>query len=157
MTHFVHTDIHRLIKQHVSRMKPHLVASVILLTGLAGTGCGPRDSLLTIQGTVSLDGKPLPQGQVIFTPEDKSLRAEGAAVKDGGFTIRVHKGPHRVEINAQAEELRDAPAGALPEAGMKISSLIPPEYNDKSTLSFDVQSATDRPAFDLTSRKKRER
>jgi len=127
------------------------IASVAMI--VAAAGCGPQDPRVTIQGTVALDGRPLSQGQVVFMPANKSLRAEGAAVKDGGFTIRVHKGPHRVEINANVEERRNAGPNALPEAGITYQSLIPPRYNEKSTLTFDVQSAQDKPAFDLMSDK----
>ncbi|NBT76740.1 MAG: hypothetical protein EBT15_12400, partial [Betaproteobacteria bacterium] len=38
----------------------------------------------------------------------------------------------------------------LATAGCGDSSIIPPEYNEKSTLSCDVQSAKDKPAFDRT-------
>lgn len=122
---------------------------------VAAAGCGQRDPRVTIQGTVTIDGGPLPTGVVVFTPDEKSLRAEGAAVKEGNFTIRVHKGPHRVEIHAQVEERLAAVAGAPPETGITLRSIIPPEYNEKSTLSFDVQSSKDRPAFDLSSGKHR--
>ena len=134
---------------------PILAAGTIicLTIGLPVCGCGPKDPRITIQGTVSLDGKPLAEGQVVFIPRNPSLGAAGGAIKDGGFTIRVYEGPHRVEINAQVEERRPVPANAPPEAGSTFRSIIPPRYNEKSTLEFDVQSAKDRPAFDLTSDK----
>jgi hypothetical protein len=135
----------------VHRSRRRVLCAVAIAVGMIGAGCGPRDPRVTIQGTVALDGKPLARGQVVFTPADTSLRAEGAEVKDGGFTIRVRKGPHRVEINAEAEERRAAGPNAPPEAGITYRSHIPPRYNEKSTLSFDVQSAQDKPAFDLTS------
>jgi hypothetical protein len=47
--------------------------------------------------------------------------------------------------------IRPAAPGALPEAGIVVWSIIPARYNEKSTLSYNVQSASDRPAFDLTS------
>ena len=130
-----------------------MLAVAAVAMSVAVAGCGPRDPRVTIQGTVTLDGRSLSQGQVVFMPANKSLRAEGAAVKDGGFTICVHKGPHRVEINAQVEERRDAGPNAPPEAGIAMRSIIPPRYNEKSTLTFDVQSAQDKPTFDLTSDK----
>ena len=135
------------------RTRRHLLAAaaVGMLTLLVS--CGPRDPRVTIQGTVSLDGKPLPGGQVVFIPKNTAIRAEGAAVRDGGFTIRVHKGPHRVEINAAAAEQRNVGPNAPPEAGVVTRSVIPPRFNEKSTLTFDVQSARDKPAFQLTSDK----
>jgi hypothetical protein len=135
----------------VGRACRRILSAAVLAVGVSGAACGPSDPRVTIQGAVALDGKPLREGQVVFLPVDKSLRAEGAQVKDGGFTIRVCKGPHRVEINAQVEERRAASPNAPPEAGITTRSIIPPRYNEQSTLSFDVQSAKDKPAFDLTS------
>lgn len=106
---------------------------------------------MTIQGTATLDGKPLSGGEVIFVPQDPALGADGATIEGGRFTITVYKGQHRVEITAFAQEQRPMPPGVPPEAGIFYRSLIPPRYNDKSTLSYDVQSSKDRPAFKLTS------
>ena len=118
---------------------------------LALTGCGPLDPRATIHGTVSLDGKPVANGQVIFIPADSKLAAAGSALKDGSFTVVVHKGPHQVKVEASVEERRSPNPNAPPEeAGVTYRSIIPPRYNEKSTLTFDVQSAQDKPAFDLT-------
>lgn len=120
-------------------------------------GCSRGDPRVTIHGTVALDGNPISTGQVIFLPHDSTLPAAGATLKDGLFTVLVHKGLHRVKVEAYAEE-RISPSSseslgpnALPEADIVYRSLIPPRYNEKSTLSLDVQSAKDKPAFDLTS------
>ena len=146
-------SMHRLIPRVGHRPGLRFVAAVALVAAATATGCSPRDPRVTIQGQVMLDGKPLSEGQVIFRPEDKALRAEGAAVKDSGFKIRVHKGPHRVEINAQVEENRNAVPNTPSEAGIVSRSIIPPRYNEKSTLTFDVQSAKDKPVFELTGEK----
>jgi len=69
---------------------------LLLLLGAAcllATGCGPADSRVPVEGSVTLDGRPLAEGQVIFVPDDKSLGGEGAAIAAGRFTIRVHPGP----------------------------------------------------------------
>jgi hypothetical protein len=146
-------SMHRLIPRFGHRPGLRSVAAVALVAAATATGCSPQDPRVTIEGQVMLDGKPLSEGQVIFRPEDKALRAEGAAVENSGFKIRVHKGPHRVEINAQVEEKRNAGPNAPPEAGIVSRSIIPPRYNEKSTLTFDVQSAKDKPVFELTSEK----
>lgn len=137
--------------KHGPRPGPLLVA--LAATLITATGCGPKDPRITVQGTVTLDGQPLAEGRVGFIPEDKSLGASGAQIEDGRFSIKVYQGPSRVEIIAQKVGQRSAAPGALPEAGIVFSSIIPARYNEKSTLSYNVQSASDRPAFDLTSEK----
>ncbi len=116
-------------------------------------GCGPRDPRLTIRGRVSLDGKPVSTGQVVFIPVDSAVAAAGAAILDGEFTIMVLQGPHRVKVEAYAEERRTTTPNDPPESAVTYQSIIPPRYNEKSTLSFDVQSEKDKPVFELTSEK----
>ena len=120
---------------------------------IACASCGPRDPRVTIHGTVSLDGQPLSEGEIVFTPDDPALRAEGATINHGSFTIRVLKRPHRIGIRAYLAEKREVDPNAPPGASSEFTtrSIIPTRYNDKSTLSFTVESSKDRPRFDLTS------
>jgi len=136
---------------HGPRPGPLLVALATTLIIVAG--CGPKDPRITVQGTVTLDGQPLAEGRVGFIPDDKALGASGASIEEGRFSIKVYKGPSRVEITAQQVGQRPAAPGALPEAGIVVWSIIPARYNEKSTLSYNVQSASDRPVFNLTSKK----
>jgi hypothetical protein len=141
---------------HVS--KSHVVS---LLAGLAVvpvavlfTACGPNGpQQITIKGTVTLDGVRLPQGQVVFVPSNPSLGAAGGAIVDGRFTVTTFKGPHKVEVHAEKQVNRPVPPGALPEEGITFVSIIPKRYNEKTILTFDVQSSTDTPGFALTSDK----
>jgi hypothetical protein len=138
--------------------KPNVVS---LVTGLAITfpmlltiGCGPTGpQKITIQGMVTLDGVPVPEGQVVFIPSDPALGAAGGAIADGKFTVTTFKGPHRVEVHAEKQLTRPVPPGAPPEAGISFVSIIPKRYNEKTILTFDVQSSTDTPEFALTSDK----
>jgi hypothetical protein len=145
--------MHRLIQRLGHRAGLHFVAAVALVAAATAPGCGPRDPRLTIRGRVLLDGKPVSNGQVIFIPVDSTVAAAGAALHDGEFTIVVLQGPHRVKVEASAEERRTTAPDEPPEFAVTYRSIIPPRYNEKSTLSFDVQSAKDKPLFELTSEK----
>ena len=128
------------------------VACAVILASLpiAVPGCGPQDPRISVQGTVSLDGKPLPSGQVVFIPSGKTLGATGSAIEDGQFRILAYKGLSRVEINSvvlPGPPATDA-AGGDPVA---VREIIPQRYNEQSVLSVDVQSAEDKPAFHLRS------
>jgi len=89
--------------------------------------------------------------QVIFIPTDSKLAAAGSLLMDGLFTVVFHKGPHQVRVEAYAEERRVIGPNELPGPIITYTSIIPPRYNEKSTLTFDVQSAKDTPIFHLTS------
>jgi hypothetical protein len=116
------------------------------------SGCGPAGpKKISIRGTVTLDGQQLPEGQVVFIPTDPALGAAGGAIVNGVFTLSTYKGPHRVEVNSQKTKAQAVPDGGLPESGLTFVDIIPSRYNEKTTLSFDVQSSQDRPEFNLTS------
>ena len=129
------------------------LATVATVMSFLTSGCGPRDPRVTIHGTVSLDGMPVSNGQVIFVPTDSKLSAAGSRLNEGQFTVLVHKGPHQVKVEAYVEERRATAPNEPPEAGISYRSIIPSRYRDKSPLTFDVQSAEDKPAFELTSDK----
>lgn len=59
--------------------------TVIAMVILAATGCGgpPR---ATVRGTVTLDGKPLPGGTVVFEADGRSFT--GAIGGDGRYELR---------------------------------------------------------------------
>jgi len=136
------------------RFMSRLASFAVVIPVLLSTGCGPTGpQKITIQGMVSLDDVPLPEGQVVFIPSDPSLGAAGGAIADGVFTVTTFKGPHQVEVHAQKQVTRPVPSGALPEEGITFVSIIPPRYNEKTTLTFDVQSPNDKPDFALTSDK----
>lgn len=121
---------------------------------LVAAGCGPTDPRVKVEGSVTLDGQPLAEGQVIFVPDDRARGAEGAAIAAGRFVIRVHPGSHRVEIVSILREDRPVPAGGLPEQGITFRNLVPSRYNEQSTLTADVTPAgPNRADFALTSAK----
>lgn len=135
-------------------MPPGSRLLLLLLTAacLAAAGCGPPDPRVKVEGTVTLDGRPLADGQVIFNHDDRRLGAEGAAIAAGRFSIRVHPGSHRVEIMSVLREERPVPAGGLPEQGITFRNLVPSRYNEQTTLTADVTpTGPNRVDFELTS------
>jgi hypothetical protein len=56
-------------------------------------------------------------------------------------------------VEASAEERRTIRPDELQEFAVTYRSIIPPRYNEKSTLTFDVQSAKNKLVFELTSEK----
>ena len=118
-------------------------------------GCGPRVVLpVPVRGTVTLDGKPLREGQISFiTPGQVP---EILDVEDGRFEGDVKPGEKRVEIAAY-RPLRipaDVPASMrlLMEGGKE--NYLPARYHSNSTLTETVHEAGDSEfQFTLTSAK----
>lgn len=112
----------------------------LLVAGCSGQPGAPKHR---VSGTVSLAGKPMPDGEVYLR-----MPATGAievfAVKAGAFRGAAAAGRHRVEIYrfeqpkptpAELEKM-DPMARAL---ATEKKNLLPAEYNIRSTLEADVQ------------------
>jgi hypothetical protein len=99
-----------------------------------------------VSGTVTFDGTPVTNGQILFLPiEGTKGAASGASVVDGNFTVKgkggIPFGKHRVEIRA-----------AKPGAGGIDQQYLPSRYNDSSTLTAEVNPDTEQLEFALTSK-----
>src|SRR5882724_4075370 len=82
----------------------HLVRTLVCLAVLvASIGCGDRGpKFAPVRGKITYKGKLVPQGTVMFQPEDGP--AAVGAIKDGEFVLKTDKrngavlGKHRVTI-----------------------------------------------------------
>lgn len=113
---------------------------------LVSTGCGGRaDEFATapVQGRVSIDGKPLANAQIIFTPE-RGPSATAVTEADGTFVLSSHGngdgavvGRHLVTVmarEASREDMKGSPL--LPVPGR---NLIPMTYGDPTTSGLEFQ------------------
>lgn len=125
-----------------------LLVAAILLAGGCRRAAGPVKHV--VSGTVTLDGKPLSKGDVIFSPEAANLPADAGKLQDGRYTFRVVAGRHRVVIQA----VSDKPIVTSPIDPPVYESIVPARYNDATTLTADVTPAgPNRFDFELTSNK----
>jgi hypothetical protein len=124
----------------------HPARVVLGLCGLAGlvAGCGGGPKLppmAPVSGSVTLDGKPLPQGTVQFVPNAAQGTAGAPAVgsigPDGRYTLQTagHDGAivghHKVRVDA-----RRTPKDYM---DTMPPSLIPAKYNDPDTSGLVVE------------------
>jgi len=112
----------------------HLVAVGLLAAFLCGCG-GPREEPKSeVSGTVLMDDKPLDEGEIIFEAEDKSTTPAVCKIVSGRYTVSIVPGPKRVKILASRPVLKPDPVMGY---GAK-EAIIGPEYNEKTTLKYDV-------------------
>jgi len=120
----------------------------IIFIALAAASCAPENPLLTIGGSVTLDGAPLPDGDIVFTPTDPQFGSEGGKIKEGVYQAAVHKGVSKVQIRAT----RPVPGKKGPMGEQLIEDYIPARYNDASTLTIDASASQLKHDFALKSK-----
>ncbi len=114
-----------------------LSACMFTLSG-CGAASGPAPvSQVTVAGTVNLDGKPLPDGQIVFTSPGMS----GAliSIKDGKFEGKSGVGEKRPEIRAFRTStpvmMGDKPGPTVEE------NYIPARFNTDSKVMVKIEAA----------------
>lgn len=131
-----------------------------VLAGLAGllAGCG-SDPLgrQPVRGSVKVNGMPLEQGDISFQPLEGQATASGAPIRAGEYAIPREQGlapgKYRVVLHAPVPGTGGQPqAGEMPgEPLPPPRELFPPEWNDRSQQTVEVQAG--KPAqfdFDIS-------
>lgn len=125
-------------------MESRVLLPIIFLV-LAGPGCAPSGPrTYPVSGTVSYDGDPIVQGDILFVPADRSLAPDAAKIEDGRFHAQAKEGECRVEISA----LDIGPDTNYVMGSPIAANFLPERYNRQSELSVEV-SAKDDNIFDF--------
>lgn len=117
-----------------------VLACVAIIGGCGGVGDQP--DIGTVAGTVTLDGKPLADAEIIFQHENKRF-SHAATDANGQYELTYIRdikgaavGKHRVVIKA-----RDA----------RRRQIVPLKYNANTTLTAEVKPGQNTFDFALTS------
>jgi hypothetical protein len=97
------------------------------------SGCGGEPAT-EVSGTVLIDNKPLPEGEIIFEAADGLKTPAAGPIKDGKYTVTVAPGPKKVKINASRPTAKPDPV----MGSAARESMIPPEFNERTRLTADV-------------------
>ena len=135
---------------------------IALVATSAASGCGESGpARRAVAGSITLDGKPLPSGTVVFAPLDGATAAV-AEVSDGTYRLAPARGlapgRYQVEVRAEAPTGKRVPHPDLPgETIEEVRNLIPPQFNARTELAVEVKPDADNTFdFALTSRATRE-
>ena len=119
-------------------------------------GCSGSNYQAEVSGTVTLDGKPIGPGVVIFAPAGGETNpARGAIQPNGSYFLKTSRDvglpPGKYQVSLQIVEL---PTNLAPgERDMSpTKSLIPEKYTDTTTsgLEFEVTPGKNRVNIELT-------
>lgn len=133
------------------------LALTLALLGLVPLGCGgPRRAdpkRATVTGTVTLDGKPLAEGEIVFLALSGQA-ADTLPVANGTFSGSVSVGPQRVQLAAFTMVKRSIFPDKPPEQVRE--NTLPAKYHAESTLTADIKPDANPPfSFDLKSEPKK--
>ena len=122
---------------------------LVLVWAVAGfvAGCGGGGSdidLEAVSGTITLDGNPLPDASVVFTPTGGGRPALGVTDEDGDYTLEYSTsnsgtppGEYVVSIRTYKAPTEDPDTGEMSEA---VPETVPDAYHTPSTLTAKVPS-----------------
>ena len=126
-----------------------------LIVLLAVTGCGPGGRLKTapVTGKVTLDGKPLTFGLLIFSPAN-GRAAKGQIQSDGSFVLGTYEETdgaildrHQVAVMVREKLEEESPsAPGVPRYG---PSLVPEFYGDLSTSGLVYEVTDEKNEFHI--------
>jgi hypothetical protein len=150
-------------------------ALALLPLALVLCGCGgDKPKFVPVAGRVIVDGKPVANLMVTFQPvgakegHDPGPGSAGVTDANGRYTLKVSSqqfsgdgavvGKHKVRIGTVLPgegKPTDPEVGSPDGEPLAGKELIPPRYNQDTTLSFDVPEAgTDKADFELFVRTK---
>jgi len=129
-------------------MRYSSIFPILLLVMLPGCG-GGGPQVAPVSGTVTLDGQPFPNAEVMFVPVDGGRPSTARTVDGGRYELLFKRGqngaivgPHTVRIWVSHEVVRNPP---------KIAA----RYDSQSELRREVKAGEDNVFdFDLKSEAK---
>jgi len=147
------------------KLKPHDFLMMTLLSlsfSLAGCGGGGSDQpeLGQVKGTITMDGSPLADVSVTFSP-DSGRPATGKTDVAGNYELIYIRntpgcklGHNKVMIsNSTEEDEMEQEGDDAVQTAPSDENEIPAKYNDKTTLEADVQPGENTFNFDLKKKK----
>jgi hypothetical protein len=119
---------------------------------MTSSGCSRSDFESSVSGTVTLDGKAIGPGFLVFAPVSGGTNpANGAIQTDGSYQLKtanaigLHAGRYKVSVTVLDQP--DVPRGERSFVAAK--SRIPEKYNDINTSGLEYEVESGRNTIDI--------
>lgn len=133
-------------------LRPHLGAALCAIALLLGGCSDPQLMRYPVTGAVTLDGAPVDDCTIIFTPRGKGLAA-AASITSGQFVLTGADGPtagdFSIRINPNEAEIEEARPQELASAQRRPR--IPKKYQNGEALSATIAEAGQTLVFEMSS------
>jgi hypothetical protein len=137
-----------LMKNSLRNLSWAFVASAVGFCGCADSGV-KVPPLGQVHGTVTLDGKPLPNANILFQPVDgKSGPSQGITDSEGKYTLNHVPGHPGATITEHTVRITGKTADAI----AADKEVVPPKYNEQTTLKVTVREGDNTHDFKLESK-----
>lgn len=121
---------------------------LVSIAALAGCGSGHS----TVEGTVTLDGEPLPDAEVTFKPKGGGRPAMATTDQDGKFTLQYSQSEEGAPAGEYTVTITTATTKEGPDGeDIDVPEKLPPKYNVDSELNVTVEGGKNEFPFDLES------
>jgi hypothetical protein len=126
-----------------------LVCLVSLLSFGAINGCGSNNDLASVTGKITLDGQPLADAAVVFSPTSAGTTSYGRTDSSGNYVMMFSDSEKGAWIGENLVRISTGDVGVGGDQGKKET--VPSVYNVSSTLRKTVEKKANRFDFELMS------
>jgi hypothetical protein len=118
-------------------------ASVAFALLFCLSGCGRRDVLMDISGTVTCDGQPVQKGTISLLPVNGRGPTAAAIIANGRYAMKAVPGMKQVKIESfkitgrQPYKPQEPQHPAPPMIDVQVQ-MLPERYNTKTELVRDI-------------------
>ncbi|RMF88639.1 MAG: carboxypeptidase regulatory-like domain-containing protein [Planctomycetota bacterium] len=139
------------------------IGAVLLLV----IGCNRGPNVGLVEGVVTLDGQPVPNAMVTFSPIDGGMSSTGTTDENGHYTLVFPGGKgavvgrHKVSVRSMPKSEGGGAAVSSDDPSYydaqqspnttKTVEPIPAKYNTNTTLEYEVKKGTNVINLELTS------
>ena len=137
------------VKRFLDRAGSSMAAVLLTMClSLCCTGCGSPDGLGQVTGVVKLDGQPLNEAAVEFTPVDgKGLTSYGRTDKNGYYYMMATRSDKGAAVGRNKVKISTY---EVIDNSHSVAEKVPTKYNSASELEVDVKSQSNTFDFDLS-------
>jgi hypothetical protein len=119
---------------------------------LSGCGSSGRPDLAQVSGTITMDGKPLPDAQVVFSPAD-GRPSTGATDASGKYSLTYIRDVKGAVLGTHSVRITTVPKSTSDQDGVApVIDPIPAKYNVNTMLTGEVKSGENTVDFPLESK-----
>jgi hypothetical protein len=122
---------------------------LVLAAVLLGGGCNRNENLADVTGVITLDGKPLEDALVVFSPRQGGTTSYGRTGADGAYRLYFNDHTPGGWLGENVVRISTGDVDATGEGGKP--ERVPVQYNQRSTLTALVKAGRNTFDFELDS------